>query len=140
VLRVTADSNIYISALNFPGNPERILQMAKDGEIRLAISDAILDEVAQVLRRPKFGWGQDRVARALHQISAFTEHVEPKQRIDVITEDPTDNRILECAVASGSQYLVTGDKHLLKLGLFKGARIVMPAEFLEISAVHGRLR
>jgi predicted nucleic acid-binding protein len=33
--------------------------------------------------------------------------------MDAIAEDPTDDRILECAVASQSEYLVTGDNHLL---------------------------
>jgi uncharacterized protein len=55
VLRVTCDTNVIISALNFPGNPARILDMAEAGTIRLAVSDAILNEVERVLRRPKFG-------------------------------------------------------------------------------------
>lgn len=140
MLRVTADTNIIISALNFPGNPARILDMAEEGTIRLAVSDDILNEVERVLRRPKFGWSQERIDNALREISAFTEHVEPKQRIDVVTEDPTDNRIVECAVASGSEYLVSGDKHLLKIGQYQGVKIVTPADFVEIIAQQGRGR
>ena len=45
----------------------------------------------------------------------FTKQVEPTQRIDAITEDPSDNRILECAAVVKSEYLITGDNHLLKL-------------------------
>jgi len=56
VLRVTADTNVIISALNFSGNPRHVLEMAEDGAIHLAVSDAILDEVERVLRRDKFGW------------------------------------------------------------------------------------
>ena len=130
--RVTADTNVIISALNFSGNPARILDMAEEGSIRLVVSDDILDEVERVLRRPKFGWPQERIDDAIRQISGFTEHVQPTQRIDVVTEDPTDNRILECAIAGGSQYLVSGDKHLLKVGQFQGVRIIMPAEFVEM--------
>ena len=84
VLRVTADSNIYVSALNLPGNPARILEMAEEGSIRLAVSDDILSEVARVLRRPKFGWSHDQIAQAINQISALTEHIEPKQKLDVV--------------------------------------------------------
>lgn len=140
MLRVTADTNIIISGLNFSGNPRRILQMAEDGVIHLAVSDAILDEVIKVLRREKFGWEEGEIRRSLRQISRFAEHVEPKQRIDIITEDPTDNRILECAAASGSDYLVSGDKHVLKVGQYQGFKIVPPAEFLEIQARQGRGR
>jgi putative PIN family toxin of toxin-antitoxin system len=140
VLRVTADTNVIISALNFAGNPSRILDMAEDATILLAVSDDILNEVERVLRRPKFGWSQERIDAAIREISGFTEHVEPTQRIDVITEDPTDNRIIECAAASGSEYLVSGDKHLLKIGQYRGIKIVTPADFVEIQAQHGRGR
>jgi predicted nucleic acid-binding protein len=44
----------------------------------------------------------------------FTKHVEPTQHIDAITEDSSDNCILECAAVGKSEYLVTGDNHLLK--------------------------
>jgi predicted nucleic acid-binding protein len=62
-----------------------------------------------------------------------------KQRIDAVKEDPTDNRILECAAASGSDYLVSGDKHLLKLG-HQGIKIVSPADFIQMQGQHGRGR
>jgi predicted nucleic acid-binding protein len=96
--------------------------------------------VARVLRRENFGWPEVEIDRALTQISRFTEHVESKQRIDSIAEDPTDDRILECAVASRSGFLVTGDNHLLKLGQFGATKIVKPADFLEIQVQAGRGR
>jgi putative PIN family toxin of toxin-antitoxin system len=114
VLRVTSDTNVIVSALNFPGNPSRILNLAEAGEIRLVSK--------RVLLRPKFGWFQDRVDAAIRQIAGFAEHVEPKQRIDIVVDDPTDNRILECAAASSSDYLVTGDNHLLKVRQYHGSR------------------
>lgn len=67
MLRVTADSNIYISALHFGGIPEKILDLARNGRIELVVSDVILDEVARVLC-DKFGWAQDTVATARTQI------------------------------------------------------------------------
>jgi putative PIN family toxin of toxin-antitoxin system len=140
VLRITCDTNIIISALNFPGNPARILAMAETGEITLAVSDDILAEVDRVLKRPKFGWTQEQVDEAISGLSAFAEHVGPKQRIDVVKDDPTDNRILECAAAAGSEYLVSGDKHLLKVGQYQGVKIVTPAEFVEMMAQRGRER
>jgi uncharacterized protein len=140
VLRITADTNVIISALNFSGNPARILEMAEAGEIRLAISDDILNEVERVLRRPKFGWTQEQVGGAIRGLSAFAEHVEPKQCTDVVKEDLTDNRILECAAASGSEYLVSGDKHLLKVGQYQGVKIVTPADFIEVIARQSRAR
>jgi predicted nucleic acid-binding protein len=81
VLRIPSDTNVIVSALNFPGNASRILDLAEAGEICLAVSDDILNEVNRVLLRRKFGWSQDRVDAAIRQIAGFAEHVEPKQRI-----------------------------------------------------------
>jgi uncharacterized protein len=140
VLRVTADTNIIVSALNFSGNPARILDMAEAGEIRLSISDDILNEVQRVLQRPKFGWTQEQVDDAIRGLLLITLHVQPERRIDVVKEDPTDNRIIECAAASGSEYLVSGDKHLLKIGQYKGVKVVTPADLLAIQTQDARKR
>ena len=140
MLRVTADNNILISALNFAGNPRALLNLAEAGTIRLAVSDAILGEVASVLRRKKFGWPEIGIIRVLNQTSRFAEHVEPWRKIDTVKEDPSDNRILECAATARSEYLVTGDNHLLSLVKFGKIQIVMLADFLEIRAQAGRGR
>ena len=50
-MRVTADTNIYISALNYNGPPRAFLELAVDGEVRLALSSEILDEIEATLRR-----------------------------------------------------------------------------------------
>ena len=96
--RVTADSNIYISALLFGGPPDDILKLAEQGEIHLSISGAILDEVSRVLR-DKFRLSPEELQMALTRIEGMTENVNSTQTVDVVKEDPTDNRILECAQA-----------------------------------------
>lgn len=48
----------------------------------------------------------------------------------MIEADPTDDRILECAVAAAADVLVSGDTHLLSLGSFRGILIQRVAEFL----------
>jgi uncharacterized protein len=139
VLRVTLDTNIYVSGLNYSGNPHQMLELARTKKVLVAVSDDILDEVKRVLQE-KFQWPQRRAAQARRDIREFSRHVAPGSRIDVIKEDPDDDRILECAVAAGSDYIVTGDYHLLRLGQYKGIKIVKVAEFLEIAAGEGRVR
>jgi len=139
MLRVTADSNIYISAMNFGGAPDKLLDMARNGDIVLAISDPILEEVTHVLC-DKFGWSDEAIKLAQARIADFTEKVQPRRAIDVVKEDPSDNRILECAEAGGSEFIVTGDAHLLKLGQFAGMKILKPAEFLGLQSSPGRGR
>ena len=131
MIRVTADSNIYISALLFGGPPDDILNLASDGKIHLVISEDILTEVSRVLSE-KFGWPPQAVSLARKHIGDFTEKVTPTQPVDVVKDDPSDNRILECAQEGRSEYLVTRDKHLLKVKEYEGTKIVLAADFLEM--------
>jgi predicted nucleic acid-binding protein len=61
VFRVTADSNIYISALHFGGPPDDLLNLARAGQIHLIISDEIMEEVTRVLRA-KFTWSPESLS------------------------------------------------------------------------------
>jgi putative PIN family toxin of toxin-antitoxin system len=130
VLRVTADTNIFISGLNFRGKPFELLTLARAGKIELAMSDAIMTEIKRVLSL-KFKWPDEDIAAIEKQITSLTRHVDPQQAIELVTEDPTDNRILECAVAAQSDVVVTGDRHLLKFGEFGSTRILNVADFLD---------
>ena len=47
-------------------------------------------------------------------------------------DDPDDNRVLECAIESSSDYIVTYDKHLLKLKEYKGIKIMKHEEILKV--------
>ncbi len=129
MISITLDSNIYISALIFGGEPLRVLKMAEDGLIRLDVSDAIFEEFSRVLR-DKFDWADEDIAEAQHDIRLFANHVAPVEALSVVKDDADDNRIIECAAAAGSDYIVTGDKHLLRLGNFVNIRIVNPGDFL----------
>jgi len=138
VLRITADTNVIVSGLNFRGNPRRMLAAAEAGAIRLCVSPAILAEVADVLQREKFGWDVADAKEATDWISQISDNVAPTQPVDVIKDDPSDNRILECAAAARSRYVISGDKHLLRLKSFEGKPIVTVAEFLAILQGRGR--
>lgn len=128
--RVTLDSNIYISALVFGGKPMRLLEMATEGTIRVGISDAISAEVQRVLLT-KFGWSAERVAAAVETIGAMTDRTAPTDTLEIVTTDPDDNRVVECATAAGSEFIVSGDADLLALGRFGGITVVTAAKFLE---------
>ena len=132
MLRITADTNVLVSGLTFPdGNPHKILNLARAGEIELAVSDVILDELADMLART-FDWPESDVIEARRQIGLFTRHVTPTETVTAVVSDPDDNSILECSLAAGSQYIVSGDRHLLQMGGFRGVRILKAADFLEI--------
>jgi putative PIN family toxin of toxin-antitoxin system len=134
VIRVTADINSLVSALTFPnGSPRRLLELARTGEIELAVSDAILDELADVMVR-KFDWPDVDVREARRQFGLFARHVAPADAVHAVADDPDDNAILECAATAGSDYIVSGDRHLLQLGSFRGVRLLKAADVLAILA------
>jgi putative PIN family toxin of toxin-antitoxin system len=132
VVRVTADTNILVSGLTFPeGNPRKLLELARAGAIDLAVSDAILDELADDLVR-KFDWSDADVREARRQFGLFARRVVPTEVLHAVSDDPDDNAILECAVAACSEYVVSGDRHLLQLGTFRSVPVLKVAGFLEI--------
>jgi putative PIN family toxin of toxin-antitoxin system len=136
---VTADSNIWVSAFGYGGNPRRLIEMGDAGEIRIDISEFIIDEVLRTLR-DKFAWSPERLQGAADQMTAIARKVAPSQIVVVLKEDPADNRILECAAEAKSDYLVTGDTGLLSLGSFEDIPIVKVADFLEIVSRQGKGR
>ena len=127
--RVVADSNVYVSAIVFGGKPMLLLEMAEEGELELFISEPILSETFRILR-DKFRRTADQIEADRSHLSTITRSVTPTETLNVVPLDPDDDRILECAVAAGATTIVTGDKHLLGLGSFRGIRIERPAEFL----------
>ncbi len=128
--RIVADTNIYISALNFGGLPEQVLEMARRGSVQLFVSGEILREITGVLQR-KFRWPASRIEQASRTIRAFATVVEPAERISVIARDESDNRVLECAVAARASLIVTGDSHLLDLRSFREIRVVTARAVVE---------
>lgn len=140
MLRVTADTNVLVSGLTYRwGKPFQLVKLALDGEINLTVSQPIINETLSVLVR-KFGTGPEEIAQARALIHEAARSVRPAVQLDVIKEDPPDNRILECAVSAGSDYIVTGDKDLLRLGQYAGIRIVNISDFLDVVQAHERER
>jgi uncharacterized protein len=130
VLRVVADTNIYISALNFGGVPDQVLALARRGVIAMFVSKPILKEIEGVLNG-KFQWPPNRTRDALVTIAEFAKEIRPTERVTVIQKDDPDNRVLECALAAEAKIIVSGDSHLRELGSFRRIRILSPRMFVD---------
>ena len=97
-LRVVFDTNVYISAFSYPeGVPFRIWRQAVKGRFVLLVSPVIMREIAKVLRRLQ--WSEREVVRHLKLVARVAQIVVPSIAVHAVSEDETDNRILECAVA-----------------------------------------
>jgi putative PIN family toxin of toxin-antitoxin system len=131
MLKVVLDTNVLISAILFGGKPRQILEKAIRGEIRLCLSEPILEELKGVLQRSKFDYSPEMIQFILTELTGIADVVNPSEMIDLVLEDPDDNRILECAVEAGANYIITGDIHLLKLSRYRNIGVLNAAAFLE---------
>lgn len=129
MIRLVVDANVFVSALLKPGsNPDRIIHLVRTGEASLLLSDAICDEYFRVLTYPKI---VARLQSTPEEIAEFVEKlrfvaifVPGRLRLPPLAADPDDTRYLECAVEGRADLIVSGDRHLLELGVFQGIRIV----------------
>jgi putative PIN family toxin of toxin-antitoxin system len=128
-MRVVFDTNIFISALIFPGSQAEKAILRIIGNDNLILSPAILKEVLAVLSK-KFSRDREELSKVAVHLAYLALMVTPETRIEIFQDEP-DNRILECAVAGGADLIVTGDKAMLELLEFEGIRIVSLRDYLQ---------
>ena len=141
-MKVVLDANIYVSSMvNTQGNPKRIISAWQQGAFDVLISSAILDEIERVLRYPRLVKRHKQDETAIQRFLKLLENeaiiVEPTDVLGVVKDDESDNRYLECAVKGKAQYVISGDKHLLDIGEYRGIVILPPAAFVAILSREG---
>ena len=129
---IVLDTNVLISGSIVPhGNPAFILDSWRNGKIQIVTSFEILAEFQRVMLE-KFHAPQHEV----EMLNAFFiwkgKVVEPKQKFNAVKDDPSDNKFLEAAIEGNADYIVSGDKDLLRLKNFMGIQIISPAEMTSI--------
>lgn len=130
-MKVVFDTNIFVSAVVFPGSrADAALARVIDDIDQLVVSKAIIDELLTVLAR-KFARNADELARVAVFLSDLATVVHPRGRIDVL-QDEADNRILECARTGKANLVVSGDKAMLELGSYREIKIVSLRDYLEM--------
>ena len=130
-MRVVLDTNILISAFIFPGGPpEAVVRAALDGRVELVTSPPLLAELGRVLA-DKFGWEPPLAAEAVTQVARIATVVRPDDRVQVVLDDPDDDRVLEAAAAGRADVIVSGDRHLLRLRSWQGVPIEKAAAFVK---------
>ncbi len=136
-MRVVLDTNVLISALLWRKRSWEIFRLASSGKIIICTSREILQEFSRVLFYPHISARLQKVGKTPSMVTdellAATSYYDQTPTIFLITEDPSDNAILACAAAAKPDFIISGDRHLLKLKNFQGIPIVAPAQFLKQS-------
>jgi len=131
-MRVVLDTNVFFSGfrsnIKSNGPPKIVLDMAVARRFTLVLSEDILLEMEDVLKR-KLDWSPSFIASTLRRLSALAEMVSPDFELTDCA-DPDDNRILEAAVEGRADCIVSGDKHLLRMKKFRGIEILTVSDFL----------
>ena len=139
-MRVVLDANVLISAVISPrGNPAQILRLWEREEFELVVSLPTLEELERVIHYPRiqerYNLSEEDIEQFLQLIGASATVVESSVELTVIEKDRSDNRYLECALAAGASYIVTGDDHLLSLKEYRGVVILNSAGFLTLLGI-----
>lgn len=137
MLKVVLDTNQFVSSVIIKkGPPAQLLQAWRKRAYILIISRQIMAEVEKALHYPRILKKYHLLEKDIEALIDIIEHeaiVTPSlHKVNVIKEDPDDNQILACALEGKAQYIVSGDKHLLKIGQYKNIAIVTVREFLKI--------
>ena len=127
--RVVIDTNVFVSAILWGGNPQKVVDSWLSGTIQIYLSPFLASEIEMLLIR--FGVADEDKTRFLtllesHAIKAVPKHTQTRSRV------PKDNALLDLTVWTEADYLITGDKDLLVLKKVEKTPIVTPAQFLKV--------
>ena len=116
---VVLDTNVFVSSF-FGGNPRRIIDLWKTGRLTIGLSPAIIEEYTEVLGRLGLA-GEPELKEILDLLAQGTGIVFSANPPDlqVVKDDPDDDKFIACAVALKAGIVVTGDKALRKVGSFE---------------------
>jgi len=130
--RLTFDTNVLISSTLWKNSVSRKLldQLILQSK-EIFITGEILEEYCKVLKRD-FNFSKEDIEEKAELILSFLKVITPSSKIEIVKEDPDDNKVIECAVESKSEYIISYDLHLLKLKDYQGIKIIKPEEAIEI--------
>ncbi|MEA2016200.1 MAG: putative toxin-antitoxin system toxin component, PIN family [Actinomycetota bacterium] len=128
-MKVVLDTNIFILAALLGRVCEEIIQFCRFGKVNVFISRDIIREIENKLKS-KFLWKNNQIQIFIDSILEFCHLTRVNEKIVFVKDDPDDDKILECAVTAKCDYIVSGDRHLIKLGSYKNIKILRPVDFL----------
>ena len=130
-MKIVIDSNVFVSSFFWQGNPRKVFDRVTNGFDELYLTDAILNELSNVMLRKKFSLEKHRVEEYIKVIEHFSIKLFHDDDIENISRDISDNKILKCGLAGDVDFIITGDYDLLVLKRYRNIKIASPKEYLD---------
>jgi putative PIN family toxin of toxin-antitoxin system len=130
-MKIVLDTNVFISGIFFGGPPSQILKFWRQSKLIIVLTQQILEEYQRVGDELSIKYPSINIEPIIKLFTIFGEFVETKGIIETICEDPDDNKFIECAIASQSKLIVSGDKHLLTISGYKDIKVLKPRQFID---------
>lgn len=130
--KVVIDTNVVVSTFGWGGKPADIIRLITSGKVLNFTSIEMLAELKKVVGYSRLAFSETLQAEIIEIMFNASSIVERHELVNIIDDDTEDNKILECAISAGAEFVVSGDKHLLTLKSFEGIKIVTPEEFIKI--------
>jgi len=131
-LRLLLDTNTAVSGLIWQGVPGQLIDEAVLGRIQLISTEALLDELREVLLRPKFKKKMIEIFLTDEELfegyASLVELVKPVVLTNSVSRDPDDDQVLAAAIGGQVDLIISGDSDLLVLGNYQGIRIIRANE------------
>ncbi len=131
-VKIVIDTNIYISALGWNGNEKKLVTQCLDGKYEYYISQQIYNELRKVMDYPKFVFTDSQKEAFISVLLDTVEFIEVNESIQIVDDDPDDNKFLDCAIAANADFIITGDPHLKDLKCYQKIKILNVHDFLEM--------
>lgn len=130
------DTNLFISGLFGKNSLSAKLQdFWINQQFELVTSIEIMKEVSRVLRYPrirqKFHPKDETLKRFFRLVFRKAVVTKDIYKTDRITDDPSDNKFLACALEGTADYIVSRDQHLRNLKQFHGIKIIDASTFVK---------
>ncbi|MFH0875427.1 MAG: putative toxin-antitoxin system toxin component, PIN family [archaeon] len=125
------DTNNLISALGWEGNSKILFKKILNEEFEFVMSVNQFNEIKRVLDYPKFAFTTEQKNKFIAILSKTATIIETKEKLN-IARDQNDNMLLEAALESNAEFIISGDNDLLSLKEFNGIKIVTVSNFLSM--------
>ena len=127
------DTNVIVSGLLFKGSTKDLFTFVDSGKITLCFTPNIFAEIQRVLTythlQPALKKNLISQEEMMDFLRDHSELFEDVSVFNLVKDDSTDNKFIDCAFRAGARWVVSGDHHLLDLGTVGDIRIVTPAQF-----------